>query len=309
MTQTSHLTWRIGTTIVTRIEELLGPAFRPQELLSAFDPAVLEEHLHWMAPHHYVAATDQFIMSVHSWLIQTPDHNILVDTCCGNAKNRPASPHFHQLGTPYLDRLRSAGLEPADIDYVLCTHLHVDHVGWNTRLVDGRWVPTFPNARYVFSREELNFWNPSHNPHLPEEPRDVFTDSVLPVIAAKQEQVVSTTDQLGDNLLIEPAPGHSPGHVILRLLSGEDEGLFIGDVMHNPIQVYRPDWSSRFCMNPEQAMQSRLRVLGHCAEHNSLMFPAHFGIPHAGRIRSRANGFSFVPEEAQQDAPLPKRDT
>ena len=300
MKQNISPTWRIGEATVTRIEELLGPAFRPQELLATWDPAVLEEHLHWMAPNYYVPATDQFIMSVHSWLIRTPHHNILVDTCCGNAKQRLGSPHFHQLETPYLDRLRAAGVEPEDIDYVLCTHLHVDHVGWNTRLLDGRWVPTFPNAKYVFSRDELNFWNPSNNPHLPEEPRDVFADSVLPVIAAKQDQVVSMTDQLGDNLLIEPAPGHSPGQIMLRLLGGQDEGIFIGDVMHNPIQVYQPTWSSRLCMDPEQAVQSRLRVLGHCAEHHSLMFPAHFGVPHSGRIHSHAHGFSFAPEEARE---------
>jgi glyoxylase-like metal-dependent hydrolase (beta-lactamase superfamily II) len=160
-----------------------------------------------MAPNFYVPSTNQFIMSVHSWLIRTPRHNILVDTCCGNAKNRPGSPHFHQLDTPYLDRLQAAGVAPEDIDYVLCTHLHVDHVGWNTRLLDGRWAPTFPNAKYVFSREELNFWDPSKNPHLP---RDVFADSVLPVIAAKQDQVVRMTDQLGDSLLIEPAPDIRP---------------------------------------------------------------------------------------------------
>ncbi len=132
-------------------------------------------------------------MSVHSCLIRTPHHTILVDTCCGNAKNRPGSPHFHQLDTPYLDRLRCAGVEPEDIDYVLCTRLHVDHVGRNTRLLDGRWVPTFPNAKYVFSSDELNFWDPSKNPHLPEEPREMFADSVLPVIAARQDHVVRMT--------------------------------------------------------------------------------------------------------------------
>lgn len=300
MTQNIAPAWRIGEATVTRIEELLGPAFRPQDLLATWDPAVLEKHLHWMAPNYYAPSTDQLIMSVHSWLIRTPHHNLLVDTCCGNAKNRPGSPHFHHLDTPYLDRLRATGVEPEDIDYVLCTHLHVDHVGWNTRLLDGRWVPTFPNAKYVFSIDELNFWDPSKNPHLPEEPRDVFTDSVLPVIAAKQDHVVSMTDQLGDNLLIEPAPGHSPGQIMLRLLGAHDEGVFTGDVMHNPIQVYQPTWNSRLCMDPEQAVQSRLRVLGHCAEHNSLIFPAHFGAPHAGRIRSQANGFSFTPEEARQ---------
>ena len=291
-------TWQIGQATVTRIEELLGPGLQPEELLATWDPIVLKEHGHWMVPNFYQPSTNQFIMSVHSWLIRTPHHTILVDTCCGNAKNRPASPHFNQLDVPYLDRLRCCGVDPEDIDYVLCTHLHVDHVGWNTRLLDGRWVPTFPNAKYVFSSEELNFWDPSKNPHLPEEPRAVFADSVLPVIAAKQAHVVNMTDQLSDILLIEPTPGHSPGHIMLRLLSGQDEGVFIGDVMHNPIQVYQPTWNSRFCMDSEQAVQSRMRVLGHCAERSCLMFPTHFGTPHAGRIRNNANSFSFEFGEA-----------
>ncbi|WP_063779957.1 MBL fold metallo-hydrolase [Bradyrhizobium pachyrhizi] len=292
-------TWQIGQTTVTRIEELLGPSLQPEELLATWDPAVLKEHGHWMAPNFYHPSTNQFVMSVHSWLIRTPHHTILVDTCCGNAKNRPASPHFHRLDMPYLDRLRCAGVEPEDIDYVLCTHLHVDHVGWNTRLLDGRWVPTFPNAKYVFSSKELQFWDPSLNPHLPEEAREVFTDSVLPVIAAGQGQAVDTTDQLSDSLLIEPAPGHTPGQILLRLLSGQDEGVFIGDVMHHPIQVYHPTWNSRFCMDPEQAVNSRMRVLDHCAERHCLMLPTHFGAPHAGRIRRGAASFSLEFGEAR----------
>lgn len=286
-------TWKIGQTSVTRIEELHGPSFRPAELFDNWDPEVLKEHGHWLAPHFYQPATDQIVMSVHSWLIRTPHHTILVDACCGNDKQRPASPHFHQLNEPYLDRLKSAGVSPEEVDYVLCTHLHVDHVGWNTRLVDGRWVPTFPNAKYVFSLEELNFWDPAKNPHLPQEPRDVFTDSVLPVIAANQAQVVNMRDQLSDTLLIDPTPGHSPGHISLRLVSGQDEGIFTGDVMHHPIQIYRPEWNSRFCMDPQQAVTTRKQLLEHCAEHDSLIFPGHFGAPHAGHIRHNGQGFLF----------------
>ena len=290
---TSERTWQIGQATVTRIEELLGPSFQPEELLETWDPAVLEEHGDWMIPRFYQPSTNQFIMSIHSWLIRTPLHTVLVDTCCGNAKNRHASPPFHQLDTDYLDRLRRAGVEPEDVDYVLCTHLHVDHIGWNTRLLDGRWVPTFPNAKYVFSSEELDFWDPSRNAHVPDDSREAFVDSVLPVIAAGQIHPVSMTDQLSDGLLIEPARGHSPGQIMLRLLSGQDEGVFIGDVMHNPIQIYQPTWNSRFCMDPEQAIQTRLRVLGHCAERNCMIFPTHFGAPHAGRIRNLGSSFSF----------------
>ncbi len=290
-------TWRIGAATVTRIEEMLGPAFRPGELLTNWDASVLEEHGHWMAPNFYAPSTDQFIMSVHSWLIRTPRHTIIVDTCCGNAKNRPNSPHFHQLATPYLDKLKAVGVAPEDVDLVICTHLHVDHVGWNTQLIDGRWIPTFSNAKYVFSCDELNFWDPSKNPGLPEEAKAVFKDSILPVIAAKQVRVVDMSDRLDDDLFIEPAPGHSPGQIVLRLLSGEHEAVFVGDVLHNPVQVYRPGWSSRFCFDPGQAVETRLLLLDRCAERKSLMFPAHFGAPHAGRVVRRAAGFSFVAEQ------------
>lgn len=285
--------WKIGHATVTRIEELHGPGFRGEELFADWDPAVLKEHGGWMVPDFYQLSTHQVMMSVHSWLIRTPHHTILVDACCGNHKHRPESPHFHQLNSPYLERLSCAGVKPEDVDYVLCTHLHVDHVGWNTRLVDGRWVPTFPNAKYVFSLEELNFWDPARNPHLPQESRDVFTDSVLPVLEANQAQVVSMMDRLSDALLIEPTPGHSPGHVMLRLISGQEEGVFIGDVMHHPIQIYRPEWNSRFCMDPAQAIKSRKQVLNHCAETNAVMFPAHFGAPHAGRISRNGSAFFF----------------
>jgi glyoxylase-like metal-dependent hydrolase (beta-lactamase superfamily II) len=292
----------IGEHSVTRIEEMLKPGFPANHLLPDWDPAVLEEHGAWLAPNYYEAATGRFISSIHSWLIRTRHHTILVDTCCGNGKNRPGMDRFHMLDTPYLERLRAAGVAPEEVDFVLCTHLHVDHVGWNTRLIDGRWVPTFPNAKYVFSRTERDHWDPSRNPNLPESAREVFTDSVHPVIAAGQEMVVEMTDQLGDGLLIEPAPGHAPGHVILRLISQGDEGVFIGDVMHHPIQVYRPEWSSRFCTDPTQAAESRMRVLEHCAESGCRLFPAHFGAPHIGWVRRNGSGFRFEFDQGDQGA-------
>lgn len=292
-------TVRIGGVTVTRVQEQMGPGFPAGHLLPDWDPAILGEHGGWLSPNYYEAATGKFISSIHSWVIRTRHHVILVDTCCGNGKDRPGSERFHMLDTPYLERLAVAGVQPEEVDYVLCTHLHVDHVGWNTRLLDGRWVPTFPNAKYVFSRTERDHWDPALNPDLPDGAKAVFTDSVLPVIAAGQEHLVEMTDSLGDGLLIEPAPGHAPGHVILRLQDGGQEGVFIGDVMHHPIQVYRPEWSSRFCSDPAQARQSRLRVLDQCAENGCLMLPAHFGVPHVGRVHRQDGGFRFGFEAAR----------
>ncbi len=288
---------KIGAATVTRIEESHGPGFAPDMLLPDWDPAVLAEHGHWLAPRYYDPAANVLVSSIHSWLIQTPHHTILIDTCVGNHKPRPHFPRFHMRDTPYLARLKAAGVNPGDVDYVMCTHLHVDHVGWNTTLRDGRWVPTFPNAKYVFSRTEHDHWNPALNTTHPPETAAVFADSVAPVIAAGQARMVEMTDRLGDTLLIEPAPGHAPGHVVFRLLEDAngkgEEGVFIGDVMHHPIQVYRPEWSSRFCTDPREAETSRRRVLEHCAGCAARVFPAHFGAPHTGRVRRDGTGYRF----------------
>ena len=286
-------THRIGDTTITRIEEQMGPGFPANGLLPDWDPAILAEHGGWLAPNYYQPESGRFVSSIQSWVVKTKHHTILVDTCCGNGKNRPGSDRFHMLNTPYLQRLADAGVRPEDVDYVLCTHLHVDHVGWNTQLLDGRWVPTFPNARYVMSKTERDHWDPSLNPSLKAGQAEIFTDSVLPVIAAGQAMVVDMTDQIGDGLLIAPAPGHAPGHIMLRLLSGGQEGIFIGDVMHHPIQVYRPEWSSAFDYDPRQAEKSRRAMLAHCADGNVHVFPAHFGRPHTGFVRRQGDGFRF----------------
>jgi glyoxylase-like metal-dependent hydrolase (beta-lactamase superfamily II) len=154
-------------------------------------------------------------------------------------------------------------------------------------------VPTFPNAKYVFSKVERNHWDPARNAGLAPAQAAIFLDSVLPVIESGQAMEVDMTDQIGDGLLIEPAPGHAPGHVVLRLLSGGEEGVFPGDVMHHPIQVYRPEWSSRFCADPREAEQSRRRLLEQCCETGARVFPAHFGAPHVGRVRRAGAGFRF----------------
>jgi len=286
-------TRRIGETSVTRVYEQMGPGFPAQHLLPDWDPAILDEHAGWLSPNYYEAATGRFISSIHSWVIRTRHHTILVNTCCGNGKERPGFERFHMLDTPYLERLAAAGVRPEEVDYVLCTHLHVDHVGWNTKLLDGRWVPTFPNAKYVFSKVAHDHWDPARNAALAPAQAAIFLDSVLPVIEAGQAVETGMTDAIGDGLLIEPAPGHAPGHVILRLQSGGQEGVFLGDVMHHPVQVVRPEWSSRFCAEPRMAEQSRRRVLELCCETGARVFPAHLGAPHVGWVRREGDGFRF----------------
>jgi glyoxylase-like metal-dependent hydrolase (beta-lactamase superfamily II) len=289
-------TWMIGETSVTRIEEQVGPNDLPSH---SFLPGLVRErferHLPWLVPTHYDPTNDKLITSNHSWLIRTDRHVILLDSCAGNHKERPWLPRFHQLNTPFLERLRAAGVTPEDIDIVLCTHLHADHVGWNTRLENGRWVPTFPNARYLFSATEQQHWDPSVGDRRAQNPgrAQMYDDSVLPVIESGQSQLLNGDHAIDDRLLVTPAPGHTPGHVVLRLADRGNRALFCGDVCHHPIQVYEPDWSTRFCENPDQARETRRHSLEHCAEHGALLFPTHFAAPHVAKIISAPAGFEL----------------
>jgi glyoxylase-like metal-dependent hydrolase (beta-lactamase superfamily II) len=292
--------WRIGAVSVTRVEEQIGFAsFPPEQFFVGFERALVQRHLSWLVPNHYSPEQDRLVTSVHSWLVRTARHTILIDCCGGNHKERPDFRRFHQLDTPYLARLRAAGAAPEDIDIVLCTHLHADHVGWNTMLHDGRWVPTFPNAKYLFSRTENDVGNPDRNPAADADPQRgrAYRDSVLPVIEAGQAVLIDGAHAIDDAVLIEPAPGHTPGHVVLKLADRGERALFCGDALHHPLQVYAPHWNSRFCELPQQARATRRRMLEHCAGQRALLFPIHFGAPHVAEILGDGDAFSlrFVP--------------
>jgi glyoxylase-like metal-dependent hydrolase (beta-lactamase superfamily II) len=289
-------TWTIGGVSVTRIEEQIGFAsFPPERFLDGLDRALLSLHRSWLVPNHYSPEHDRLITSVHSWLIRTDRHTILLDCCAGNHKERPDFPRFHRLETPFLERLRAAGTAPEQIDMVLCTHLHADHVGWNTMLRDGRWVPTFPNAKYLFSRKENDFGDPRRNPAADADPQRgiAYRDSVLPVIEAGQAVLIDGAYSLDDAMLIEPAPGHTPGHVILKLTDGDGRALFCGDALHHPLQVLAPHWNSMFCELPDEARTTRRRVLDYCADNRALLFPVHFGAPHVASIARTGAAFSL----------------
>ena len=295
-------TWMIGGTRVTRIEEQLGPASVPPErYLPGLDRATLERHMHWLVPNHYLPEANRLLTSVHSWLIRTGELNILVDTCGGNHKQRPWSPRYHMLDTPYLQRLVEAGIAPEQIDLVMCTHLHADHVGWNTRLLDGRWVPTFPNARYLISRKEAAWWNPAENHALVGDARaGLYADSVLPIVERGQAVLIDDGYAVCRDAVVEAMPGHTPGHMTLVLGKGDSKGILCGDCIHHPLQVYLPHLNHNADEAPEQAAATRLRLLERCASENVLLFPVHFGAPHVVRIRRKAG--SFVPEFVEPPA-------
>jgi glyoxylase-like metal-dependent hydrolase (beta-lactamase superfamily II) len=286
----------VGEVEILRVEESLGSGFAPKALLPDWTAEAIAPHLGWLAPTYYDPGRDRLIMGIHSWVLKTRHHTILIDTCVGNHKPRPGSPRFDMLDRPYMANLAAAGIAVEDVDYVLCTHLHVDHVGWNTRLDNDRWVPTFPNAKYVFSKIDRNYFDPARGEggKAGDSPK-IWADSILPVIERRQELCIEGSHKLGDGLMIEPAPGHSPGHVFLSLEDKSQEALFVGDILHHPMQIYETAWSSAFCSDPEQARHSRRRVLAHCADHGSLLCPAHFGAPHLGRVREKGGKFSYLP--------------
>ena len=213
--------WQIGKAKVTRIEELMGPLFDPRQFFPALKPSAFEVHQDWLFPNHVDAKTGQLIASMHSWLIETDHHKILVDTCIGNNKQRMPHRDWHEMKTPWLRNLHNTGVKPEEIDYVMCTHLHVDHVGWNTQLKDGQWVPTFPNAKYIFSKTEHEFWREQRNKNS-EEPfatlnNQTFDDSVVPIMHLA-ELIEGETELIADQLNVTPAPGHTPGSILILSL-------------------------------------------------------------------------------------------
>ena len=287
--------WQIGDVIVTRIEELIGPLFDPVRFFPDFDPEVFEQHREWLYPNQVDAASGNLIASMHSWLIDTGQHKILVDTCIGNDKDRMPYRNWHRMHTPWLQNLANAGASPEEIDFVMCTHLHIDHVGWNTRLVDGNWVPTFPNAKYVFAKTEFEFWQQARerSDAFNEVNNKTFDDSVLPIVDLA-EMIEGEHELIADLVHLEPAPGHTPGSITLQLSSKNEQAIFTGDICHHPIQVYHPDWNSAYCELHDQAIATRHSILESCAAHHTLMLPAHFGPTHAGYVTTGNDGFGFA---------------
>jgi glyoxylase-like metal-dependent hydrolase (beta-lactamase superfamily II) len=221
--------------------------------------------------------------------VKTPHHNILIDSFIGNDKPRPTRPKWNmKTDDTYMRALKAAGLSVADIDYVMCTHLHVDHVGWNTRLENGRWVPTFPKARYVFAKGEFDYWAEQHK--KAEVPP--IADSVLPIVEAGKAEIVGNDFSIGDHARILPTPGHTPGHVAFTFGHGKEDAVFSGDLMHSPLQTRYPELSPRFDVDGAQAGKTRRSFLERYCDSDTLCCTAHFPSPSAGKIRRKGNAFS-----------------
>jgi glyoxylase-like metal-dependent hydrolase (beta-lactamase superfamily II) len=285
---------QIGDVRVTRIEEQMGPGFPAKDFFPEFDPETFGAEQNWLAPSYYQPESGRLVTSIHSWLVRTGKYTVLIDACSGNHKPRPGMPRFDMLNTPYLDRLRDAGVQPEEIDFVMCTHLHVDHVGWNTRLENGKWVPTFANAKYVMSRTDHDHWAAvARRPGSVPYEVNTYNDSVLPIVEAKKAEFVSGEHAMCGCFTIKPAPGHTPGQIRLDLESRGKRAIFPGDALHNPVQVPLWHWNSCFCEDRDLARRTRNTLLGDCAEQGALLMPAHFAPPHAAYVKARGDRFEL----------------
>lgn len=272
----------LGNATVARIVDDVQ-VFTLDHLLPTADRARIAAHRGWLAP-TYLDGDDGLILSFHSYLIRTNRHTILVDSCIGNDKERPARPSWHRRRGPYLDRLAQAGVRAEDVDIVMCTHLHADHVGWNTQLRDGRWVPTFPRARYLFGAREVAHWRA--RAAEPDGPLNhgSWDDSVVPVLGAGAADLVADDHRIDDMLGLAPAPGHTPGGVVLNLAAAKGRAVFCGDAVHHPVQGIDPAWSSRFCADPALAAMTRRRLLEDAVDSGAWFMPAHFAGPEFVRM-------------------------
>jgi glyoxylase-like metal-dependent hydrolase (beta-lactamase superfamily II) len=268
--------WRIGAVAVTRVVEMEGPG--PGTFLFAeATPERLLQHA-WLRP-HFLTDDGRTIGSIHAFVVESEGRTIVVDTCVGNDKPR-AVKNWNMRQGRFLEDLAEAGYPRERVDTVLCTHLHVDHVGWNTMRVGGRWRPTFPNARYLFGRKEWEHWSVTPDPH----DGAVQGDSVRPVLEAGLAELVEMDHRLSGEVWLEPTPGHTPGHVSVRIASRGEEAVITGDLMHHPVQCARPEWASRFDVDAEAARRTRRAFLERFADRPVLVLGTHFATPTAGRV-------------------------
>jgi glyoxylase-like metal-dependent hydrolase (beta-lactamase superfamily II) len=253
-------------------------------------PENVEPHRAWLAP-HFIDDRGRFLQSIHAFVIQAPGLTALVDTCVGNDKDRGGRAPFHMMRTSFLEDLAAAGVVPEAVDLVLCTHLHVDHVGWNTRLDNGRWVPTFPRARHLFTRREWEHWSSERS----EDTRRimVMADSVTPVLDAGLARLVDMDHRVSDALWLEPTPGHTPGHVSVRLRGADAEAVITGDLMHHPVQTAEPQWASHFDSDAEQGRKTRRAFCERYADGAVFVLGTHFHDPTAGHIVRHGESWRF----------------
>ena len=277
--------WQIGDVKITRILE--GESAGPMFLLRDATKENIQA-MPWLQP-HFADKDGNCIISIHALVLDTPMKTIVVDTCLGNDKERAIKSWGH-LQTKFIEDITSAGYPPGSIDIVLCTHLHTDHVGWNTKLVDGKWVPTFENAQYIFGQEEWKYTdkqrlNPMYN--------EFIVDSIQPVIDAGLVRFVDVNEEICDEVKLEPTPGHTPGHVSVRIESKGEKAVITGDFLHHPCQMEEPYWECSADWDTPMAQKTRVDSLGKFADEELLVFGTHFATPSAGKVVRKGKHFQF----------------
>ena len=281
----------LGDVQISTLIEREGPQRKTAELFPAADRERALAHFRDMEAFLYLPGSDRIYNTYQSFVLRLPGKTILIDTCVGEDKARP--PQFSAYPKkPWLDAFAAEGLSFADIDLVICTHLHVDHVGWNTRLVNGVWQPTFPNAKYVFGRVECEYWEAQVNAGNDLAGR-IWTDSCLPVLRSGRAELVEMDADLGDGLRLLPAPGHTPGMFCVSVDRGEGQVIFVADVFHHPLQCREPDWSTSFCVDPALATKTRRALFAEIADTPTLVVPEHVPFPTIGRIESDGERFRY----------------
>ena len=279
------LKWKIGDTTITQVLEITdGSGSLP--LLPDATPEALEP-ISWLKP-NFVTNDGHLILNIQMLIIETPTQKMVVDTCIGNNKNLNME-GWANLQLPFLDDLKALGHEPESVDTVICTHLHVDHVGWNTRKVNGKWVPTFPNAKYLMVEKEYEFWR-----DLEEDPfGDVFEESVAPIFEAGIADFVEANHIVGNGVSFESTPGHTPGHISVNIESKGEKAVISGDMMHHPCQIAKPEWVTPFDNDNKAAMETRKAFLEKYADQPVLIFGTHFANPVAGHIVRDGDTYRF----------------
>jgi glyoxylase-like metal-dependent hydrolase (beta-lactamase superfamily II) len=272
------VSWQVGEAKVTKIAESEG-LWDPTRLVPMATPAIALEH-DWAIGDFIDPATGNLRVSIHTFGVEIGGEKILIDTCGGNDKDRPGSPNFHMQQGDFLDRLTASGFPPEEVTTVLCTHLHVDHVGWNTVLEGDSWKPTFPNARYLFGEREWQHWSVE-----PQIYGDVAGDSVRPIIEAGRAELIQSDLRLNDLLWLEPTPGHTPGHHSVRISSNDSDAVITGDLVHSAMQFDHPDWASAPDVDPIQAAETRRSFIERYCDDHTLVLATHLGGPSCGHIR------------------------
>ncbi|MFE2924243.1 MBL fold metallo-hydrolase [Streptomyces goshikiensis] len=287
----------LGDVEVLRVVEWQGPLVPAADFVPEAGAELWKANEEWLAPDHWEPERDLAVVALQTWVLRSAGRTILVDTGVGNGRERPGSPRFHHWQADFLGELERAGVRPEDVDLVVNTHVHADHVGGNTVDEAGEWVPAFPNAEYLIPAADDHWFGPrgGYGKGLREDDRLLYEDSVAPVHRAGQAVLWEGAHRIDEHLTLESAPGHTPGSAVLRLDSGGDRAVFVGDLLHSPVQILRPSCNSCFCMDEAEAAASRLRILERAADTRELVVPAHFGGAGAVEVRRDGAGFALGP--------------